>query len=65
MSEPGVRAAALCCQAGLGREYLAAREPDDVAILLAIAESVREEREQESRAAAYHIAEGTRKVLGG
>lgn len=52
-------------RAGYGAEFLAARDPDDIAILLAIGEAGRDEREREDRDAANYIAEGTRKVLGG
>lgn len=52
-------------RAGYGSEFLAARDPDDIALLLAIGESAREQREREAKEAATFIAEGTRKVLGG
>lgn len=52
-------------RAGYGSKFLAARDPDDITILLAIGEAAREEREREARDVAYLIGEGTRKVLGG
>lgn len=52
-------------RAGYGAEFLAARDPDDIAVLMAIGEAGRNEREREAKEAAVFIAEGTRKVLGG
>jgi hypothetical protein len=60
-----IRVAAMVGRAGYGAEFLAARDPDDIAILLAIGEAGRDEREREAKDAAHFIAEGTRKVLGG
>lgn len=60
-----IRAAAMAARAGFGPQLLAARDPDDIAIYLAIGEAAREEREREAKELAFHIAEGTRKVLGG
>jgi hypothetical protein len=60
-----VRTAAMVGRAGFGSEYLAATDHDDIAILMAIGEAARNEREREAREAAHFIAEGTRKVIGG
>lgn len=60
-----IGAAAMVGRAGYGAEFLAARDPDDIAILISIGEAGRDEREREAKEAAYFIAEGTRKVLGG
>jgi hypothetical protein len=49
----------------LAAAYLAARDPDDIAIYESIAEGLNDEREREGKDLAVHIAEGTRKVLGG
>jgi hypothetical protein len=60
-----IRTAAMVGRAGFGSEYLAATDHDDIAILMAIGEAGRVEREREAREAAHFIGEGTRKVLGG
>lgn len=52
-------------RAGFGAQFLAASDPDDIAILIAIGEAARAERELEAREAANYIADGTRRVLGG
>lgn len=55
----------MCALAGLGREYLEASDPDDIAILTAIAEAAASEREREREDLAHRVAQGTRAVLGG
>lgn len=50
---------------GLAAAYLAACDPDDIAIFESIAEGLNDEREREAKELALHIAEGTRRVLGG
>jgi hypothetical protein len=60
-----IRSAAMVGRAGFGSEFLAATDHDDIAILLAIGEAARDEREREAKDAAKFIGEGTRKVLGG
>lgn len=60
-----IRAAAMVGRAGYGAAFLAVRDEDDIAILLAIGEAGRDEREREAKDAAILIAEGTQKVLGG
>ena len=49
----------MCCLAGLGSEYLAARRPDDREILIEIAARVQEIREDERADLAGRISKAT------
>ena len=55
----------LCCLAGLGQRFLAAADPDDMALLERGAREAAEQRERERKDQAVRTAEAVRKMLDG